>query len=154
MRSKAVGLAALVALACSAGMAQAQKGKHKALPRLDVFSPMVYAVEPNIDAVLLLTEEQQDKLHKAIEETIHAPALLDLKPKKGEAPDKDKQAKFKEEMAKAKAELKKQAEAIITTDQKATIQKVDEAIKKALDGVLTKEQKDKLQGLQKPKKAS
>ena len=43
-----------------------------------------------------------------------------LKPKKGEAPDKDKQAKFKEEMGKAKAELKKRAEAILTTEQKAT----------------------------------
>jgi hypothetical protein len=153
MRARVIVSLAL-AVACSAGLAygQEKKGKGKAGQRLGVFSPTVYAVEPNIDAVLMLTDEQKEKVDKAIQETVKAPALLELQPKKGDPVDKEKQAKFKEEMAKAKAELKKRTDEILTTDQKATIQKIDAAIQSALDNALTKEQKEKLAGLKKPKK--
>lgn len=155
MRTRAILGLALVAIACSATTALAQEKKAKGvpgMPRLNVFSPMAYAVEPNIEAILAFTDDQRDKLGKAIQETVKAPALAELLPKKGEPADKAKSAKAKEEMQKAQAELKKRVGEILTPEQKATIQKVDDALQHALDGALSKEQKDKLEGLKKPKK--
>jgi hypothetical protein len=157
MRSRVLFGLALAAIGFSAGLAlgQEKKPKGKGIPRLELFSQMVYAVEPNIEAVLMFSDEQKEKLDKAVSETVHAPALQELKPKKGEPADATKQAKFKEEMGKARGELKKRTDEILTTEQKATVQKIEDSLKKALDGVLTQEQKDKLQALKKkPKKGS
>ena len=54
----------------------------KATARLHVFSPKVYAIEPNIEVILLFTDEQKQKLAKALEETTQAAVVTDLKPKK------------------------------------------------------------------------
>src|SRR5262249_13614436 len=139
MRAKVLLSLALAAIAGTAVCAlEAQKpGKAAATSRLNVFSPTVYAVEPNIEVGLQLTEEQKQKIAKAVEETVQAPAVVELKPKKGEPADKAKQAKLKEEMAKAQAGFKKRVADILTPEQKATIQKVDEAMQQALDSVLT-----------------
>lgn len=153
MRSKVLFTLTLATLAWSAITAAAQKpAKAAATPRLNVFNPTVYAIEPNIEVVLNFTDEQKQKLAKAFQETVRSPAIAELRPKKGEAVDKAKQAKLKEEMAKAQAELAKQVAGILTSEQKATVQKVNDSVKQALNSALTSEQKEKLASVKKPKK--
>lgn len=155
MRARVLfGLAiAIIAGSAVCALAAQKPAKATATPRLNVFSPTAYAVEPNIEVVLQLTDEQKQKVAKAVQETVQAPAIVELKPKKGEKADKAKQGKLKEEMTKAQAELKKRVADILTTEQKATIQKVDDTLKQALDTALTKEQKEKLETTKKkPKK--
>ena len=89
MRARILINLALAVVACSAATALAadKKGKVAAVPRLNVFSPMVYALEPNIEAILVLTDDQKDKVGKAVQETVRAQAVVDLQPKKGEPAD-------------------------------------------------------------------
>lgn len=143
---------AVAVLGAAPVVAQDKKSKTAAVSRLNVFSPMAYAVEPNIEVILMLTDEQKEKIGKAVQETVQAPAVVELQPKKGEAADKTKLDKYKDEMQKAQAELKKRVDGILTAEQKATIQKVDDSLKNALDGALSKEQKEKLESQKKPKK--
>lgn len=153
MKSRALFSLTLVLAVCTApGWAQEKKAKAPPLPRLNVFSPLAYAAEPNIEAVLLLTDEQKAKLNQAVQDTVRSSAVLALMPKKGEPVDKDRQAQFKQEVQKAQTELTKRAEEVLTPEQRATIRKVDDALKTALDGAITQEQKDRLAALRKPKK--
>lgn len=152
MKAKILIGLTLATLACVPIAALGQEKKGKAFPRINVFSPMVYGVEPNIEVILNYTDEQKEKLGKAFQETMLTPALVALQPKKGEPLDKDKVAKFKEEATKAQAEFKKRVDEILTAEQKATIQKVDDALKNALANALTPEQKEKLESVKKPKK--
>ncbi len=153
MRSTVLFALALAVFTCFSDTAPAQGKKGKGPGRLGVFAASIYTVEPNIEVVLGLTDDQREKYSKAVQETILAPALAELAPKKGQPKDKAKLKQFQQESAKARAELKKRTEEILTAEQKATVQKVNAAFASALDSALTKEQKDKLASLkQQPKK--
>jgi hypothetical protein len=145
-------LAALGCLAIMVGSA-ALAGRQAApqLPPGLFFAPNVYQLQPAMDVVLTLTEDQKRPLLAAYKQTLAAPALVELCQKAGGArgnPDNPELAaaaeKLKTEEGKAREEMARRAGAILNDTQKATIRKVNEAVANAIPAALTPEQKEAL----------
>ena len=142
MKTKSILTLAVIVVALGALPALAQKGKGGPFGQL--FAREVYALEPGIEAVLMLTEEQKTKIAEALTATIQSPTLAALAPKKGDPDAETAFEKYNAARVKAEAEFKQLILGILTSDQKATIQKIDAAVKGAVEGVLSAEQKEAL----------
>jgi hypothetical protein len=117
--------------------------------KLFAFSPQAYALEPGIDSVLLLTDDQKEKLAAAYAETVGQVDLkaLGAKAKDKNTTDADRKAAMAELKTKteaAQSAFKSKIDSILTAEQKATIKKVDDAVKGALEASLSAEQKEAL----------
>jgi hypothetical protein len=142
MKTKSILILAVVVAALGALPALAQKGKGG--PFGQIFAREVYALEPGIESVLMLTEEQKTKIAAALTATIQSPTLAALSPKKGDPDAEAAFAKYTAARMKAEAEYKELVLGIMTADQKATIKKIDAAVQGVVEGVLSAEQKDAL----------
>ena len=144
MKTKSIFTMAVVLVALSALPALAQKGKGGYFGQL--FAREVYALEPGIEVVLMLTEAQQTKLTEAVTSTIQSPTLAELAPKlkKGDAGAQEAFEKYNAARVKAEADLKELVQGILTAEQKATIKKIDDTVKGAVEGALSAEQKETL----------
>jgi hypothetical protein len=142
MKTKSILTLAVAFAAIGALPALAQKGKRG--PFGQIFSREVYVLEPGIESVLMLTEEQKTKIAAALTATIQSPTLAALAPKKGDPDAEAAFEKYNTARVKAEAEYKELVLGILTAEQKETIKKVDAAVKGAVEGVLTAEQKESL----------
>ncbi len=105
--------------------------------RLYVFSGAAYTYEPAIDAALMLTTEQKNKIQATVRETVSSPALNELRRKAidqtlSEVARKAATEQLRAELPKAQDEFKKRVEPLLTDEQKATVQKVDAALRQTL----------------------
>ena len=148
MRSRHVFAVGLCLAVCATGaLAQKERGAKKpAAVRL--FAWGLYGAEPALDAIVMLTDEQKEKARAAAAEVLHAPALMELRKKAEDknAAEADRNAareQLRAEQPKAQAEMKKRTDEILTADQKALVQKMDEAFK-ATEADLRKEFQEKL----------
>ncbi|HEV8292903.1 MAG TPA: hypothetical protein VGP94_13305 [Tepidisphaeraceae bacterium] len=128
----------IVAMLCAALLA-AKPAKAPSLPPGDIFFTMKgqpYALErtfPGITAAFMFTEEQKSALNEIYQETVGAPDIRDqgASLKKNGASDADRDA-FRKLMDDARAELQKEAQKILTPEQKALIPKIQDAATEAL----------------------
>lgn len=179
MKIKSIFPLLVAGIVAGGATSYAAKGNRVQKPQkpqqIRVFAGQVYGVEPDIEAALMLTDDQRTKIEAARKETVEAPALVELRKKAGDkrATDADRNAareQLKTEQPKAQAELKKRIDDILTADQKAFIQKVDDSYKATekdvrqqfneklkadfsakLAGALSQEQKDALAKAKAPK---
>ena len=126
----------LVCLFC-AGLFAA-KGKAPGLPPGDMFFTMKgqpYALErtfPGIVAAFMFTEDQKTDLNDSYYQTVGDPVIREqgASLKQKEASDAERQT-YRKLMEDARAEMKKEMEAILTPEQKALIPKIQAAAEDA-----------------------
>jgi Spy/CpxP family protein refolding chaperone len=130
---------ALVALFLVLGAAQAQKEKKPALPPGDLFFTMKgqpFALErvfPGVQGALLLTDEQKQKLFKALEDTIASKAVqsagrtIKADPDATEAQKEEARKVIQE----ARTRLQKQVASVLTQEQKTVIERLNTAATEA-----------------------
>src|SRR5262249_44014197 len=123
---------ALVAAALSATPALAQKK-----PELGDFpfwtapkNPHAHAFLPRPEAALELTPEQVEKILAARATTVDSPEIRGLKQKGDPNASADELAQAAEKRAAAAEQLHKDVEEILTKDQKALIEKINDAYAK------------------------
>lgn len=143
-----IGILALV-VAVAAG---AQKKKEVAHIKAGlVFNEKVYLLEPNIDVALMTTEDQREPLLQAYEQTLGVPTLEELQQKaaglKLNPNDPEAAAaseRLKTEMLRAREDMRRRVDLILSDEQKATIRKVNQAVEQAIPNALTQDQRNAL----------
>src|SRR5258708_2539776 len=126
----------LVAVAFFAVPAPAQKEKKPTLDNFPFFSapkqPHAHAFVPGLQAALELTPQQIEKIVAAQDSTVNSEEIRNL-PRKGDPKaTADEFAKANAKRAEATEKLYKEVDAILTKDQKALIEKINDSYAKVV----------------------
>ena len=90
-------------------------------------TPHARAFVPGLQAALELTPQQVEKILAAMEATVNSPEIRALKSKGDPNATADELAKAAAKRAEAAGKLHKEVDAILTTEQKGLIEKVNDA---------------------------
>ena len=145
-----VGIMGLIGVS----QALAQKKEAQEVPSRLLFAEKAYLLQPHIDVVRLMTDDQKTALLEAHSQTLGAPALNELREKalriKQDPNNPENIAaleKLETELDRARDEMRRRAGQVLNNEQQATLRAVNEAVETAIPKVLNQDQKNALSAI-------